>query len=169
MSIQIPPGITLLKFTPDNLERHMRVGNKWVTTLRDKPLNIAHLYYIRGMGVYFCQCSIPIEVLKINNNDAYAEGFLNSGELIKEIRRIYGPIKKVFQSTLVKVEGIDAVSQKAMDGAFEDRHKLLTIQSKYKCFDCAACSKDSFGPICLSHGHYMDTADKPACIDFFKP
>lgn len=168
MSYQVPPGITLLKFTPENLKRHQRVGYEGLVTIRGKPLNPNHLYFVCGMGVYLCQTTLPREVSKLNKNDAMVEGFTGAGELIKEIRRIYGTQETVYQSVLMRVEGLQEQAVKAMEGAFHQQYFMDAYLSKFKCSDCAACSRDCHGPICLCHGHYMDTADKPACIDFFQ-
>ena len=124
MSLKIYPGITLLKFTPENLRRHQSVGHEGLVTIRDKPLEYFQLYFVCGMRVYICLSSQPIEFTRLTLNDARVEGFRSEGEFKKEIRRIYGPVKTVHQSLLTRVRGISQQEIEAMEKTF--RHEVET-------------------------------------------
>ena len=84
-----------LKFTKENLDRHLRYDNYFMTTTRDVPKgdvgditiidkdDVWYLYEIKYMS---------LRVMKHVDSTVWkSEGFKSMDEYINEIKRIYGP------------------------------------------------------------------------------
>lgn len=96
-----------LKFTPENLQRHLRAQPRRITTTRDTYKGgTGTVFRIEGVG-YFRVCSVRHfysgDLFDLCKTYWAEEGFSNTNELIVEIRRLYPESKDFFVYHLEEV------------------------------------------------------------------
>jgi hypothetical protein len=99
-----------LKFTEENLQRHLSYDPIHIITIRDKPKGTTGDMTIINSDIYFVAnvFTTRIEYLQVLSNDLWhQEGFSSREEYLSEIQRIYGtdPNKQLYVMDLCRLVG----------------------------------------------------------------